>query len=84
MIIFLPVKVYDKCSNIQFNVELNNDTLIINTINDVKIHNIVLCNLSYGIKTIPIIFPLVFLIIKNELICDQFYIFKVLSLLSFS
>lgn len=79
MIIFLPVKVYDKCSNIPFNAELINDTLVINTMNEIKIHNIVLCNFSYGIKTIPISFPLVFLIVKNELICDQFYIFKTLS-----
>ena len=79
MIINLPVKVYDKCTNIPFNVELNNDTITINTINDIKIHNIVLCNYFYGISTIPISFPLTFFIVKNELICDHFYIFKTLS-----
>ncbi len=79
MYIFLPVKVYDKCSNVPFSVEINNENLTINTINDIKIHNIVLCNFSYGITTIPVSFPLTFLIVKNELICDQFYIFKVLS-----
>ena len=79
MYINLPVLVYDKCSNIPFNVEITNDNLIINTINDVKIHNIVLCNFSYGIVKLPVSFPLTFLIVKNELICDQFYIFKVLS-----
>ena len=79
MYIFLPVKVYDKSSNIPFSVDINNDTLVINTTNDVKVHNIILCNFSYGITTIPVSFPLTFLIVKNELICDQFYIFKVLS-----
>jgi hypothetical protein len=79
MIIFLPVKVYEKCSNIPFNVELLDDNLTINTTNEIKLHNIVLCNVSYGIITLPISFPLVFYIVKNELICDQFYIFKILS-----
>ena len=79
MIIFLPVKVYEKCTNVPFNIELSNDSLIVNTINDINVHNIVLCCSSYGITTLPISFPLTFLIVKNELICDQFYIFKVLS-----
>jgi hypothetical protein len=79
MIIYLPVQVYEKCSNIPFNVELNIDTLTVNSINETKIHNILLCNSFYGIKTVPISFPLVFLIVKNELICDQFFIFKTLS-----
>ncbi len=79
MIINLPVQVYNKCINLPFNVEYTNDTLIINTINETKIHNIILCNFSYGITPIPVSFPLTFLIVKNELICDQFYIFKTLS-----
>jgi hypothetical protein len=79
MYINLPVMVYNKCCNIPFNVDITNDSLIINTINDVKIHNIILCNFSYGIVKLPVSFPLTFLIVKNELICDQFYIFKVLS-----
>ncbi len=79
MYIFLPVKVYDKSSNVPFSVDINNDTLVINTTNNVKVHEIILCNFSYGITTIPVSFPLTFLIVKNELICDQFYIFKVLS-----
>jgi hypothetical protein len=79
MYIFLPVEVYDKCCNVAFSVELSNDSLIINTINETKIHNIILCNFSYGIIKLPVSFPLTFLIVKNELICDQFYIFKVLS-----
>ena len=79
MFINLPVMVYNKCCNIPFNVDITNDSLIINTINDVKIHNIILCNFSYGIVKLPVSFPLTFLIVKNELICDQFYIFKVLS-----
>jgi hypothetical protein len=79
MYIFLPVKVYDKSSNLPFSLDINNDSLVINTINDTKVHNIILCNFSYGITTIPVSFPLTFLIVKNELICDQFYIFKVLS-----
>ena len=44
MFINLPVMVYNKCCNIPFNVDITNDSLIINTINDVKIHNIILCN----------------------------------------
>ncbi len=79
MYIFLPVEVYDKCCNIAFSVEITNDNLIINTTNEKKIHNIILCNFSYGIVKLPVSFPLNFLIVKNELICDQFYIFKVLS-----
>jgi hypothetical protein len=79
MIIFLPVRVYEKCCNIPFNIELSDDCLTINTNNEIKIHNIVLCNFSYGITTLPISFPLIFYIVKNELICDQFYIFKILS-----
>ncbi len=79
MIIYLPVQVYNKCTNLPFNVEFNNDTLIINTTNEIKVHNIILCNFSYGITTIPISFPITFYIVKNELICDQFYIFKTLS-----
>ncbi len=79
MYIFLPVEVYNKSANVPFSVDINNDSLTINTIDSTKIHNIVLCNFSYGITTIPVSFPLTFLIVKNELICDQFYIFKVLS-----
>jgi hypothetical protein len=81
MIIYLPVQVYNKCTNLPFNVEFNNDTLIINTTNNINInvHNIILCNFSYGITTLPISFPITFFIVKNELICDQFYIFKTLS-----
>jgi hypothetical protein len=79
MIIYLPVQVYNKSSNLPFNVEYNNDVLVINSINEIKVHNIVLCSFFYGITTIPISFPLTFLIVKNELICDQFYIFKTLS-----
>ncbi len=79
MYILLPVEVYDKSSNVPFSVDINNDSLIINTIDDKKIHNIILCNFSYGIVKMPISFPLTFLIVKNELICDQFYIFKILS-----
>ncbi len=83
MIIYLPVQVYNKCTNLPFNVEFNNDTLIINTTNISnnisKVHNIILCNFSYGISILPISFPITFLIVKNELICDQFYIFKNLS-----
>jgi hypothetical protein len=79
MYILLPVEVYDKSSNVPFSVDINNDSLVINTINDTKVHNIILCNFSYGIVKIPVSFPLTFLIVKNEIICDQFYIFKVLS-----
>ncbi len=79
MYILLPVEVYDKSSNVPFSVDINNDSLVINTINDTKVHNIILCNFSYGITTIQVSFPLTFLIVKNELICDQFYVFKVLS-----
>lgn len=79
MIINLPVQVYNKCNNIPFNVELNNDILIINTTNETKVHNIILCNFNYGISTLPLSFPLTFLIVKNELLCDQFYIFNTLS-----
>ena len=81
MIIYLPVQVYNKCTNLPFNVEFNNDTLIINTTNNNinNVHNIILCNFSYGITTLPISFPITFFIVKNELICDQFYIFKTLS-----
>jgi hypothetical protein len=79
MIINLPVKVYDKCTSIPFSIELNNDTITINTTNEIKIHNIILCNFSYGISIFPVSFPLTFYIVKNELICDQFYIFRTLS-----
>ncbi len=78
MIIYLPVQVYNKCTNLPFNVEYNNDTLIVST-TDIKVHNIILCSFSYGITTPPISFPITFYIVKNELICDQFFIFKTLS-----
>lgn len=79
MYINLPVLIYDKCCNVTFDAILSNDNLIINTTSETKIHNIILCNFSYGIIKLPVSFPLTFLIVKNELICDQFYIFKVLS-----
>jgi hypothetical protein len=79
MIVYLPVKVYDKCTNIPFNVDINNDTIIINTLNDIKIHTIILCSSLYGINYILVSFPLTFMLIKNELICDMFYIFQTLS-----
>jgi hypothetical protein len=79
MIIYLPVQVYNKCTNLPFKIEQTNDTLTINTMTELKVHNIVLCSFFYGITTIPISFPITFLIVKNELICDQFYIFKTLS-----
>lgn len=79
MYILLPIEVYDKSSNVPFSVDIINDSLIINTIDDKKKHNVILCNFSYGIIKMPIYFPLTFLIVKNELICNQFYIFKILS-----
>ena len=44
MYILLPVEVYDKSLNVPFSVDISNDSLTINTINDIKVHNIVLCN----------------------------------------
>ena len=79
MIVYLPVNVYDKCVNVPFNIQINNDTLVVNPVSNDKIHNIVLCSSLYGINTISLSFPLTFILIKNELICDMFYIFQTLS-----
>jgi hypothetical protein len=80
MITLLPVKIYNKSINIQFNINIVNDTLVVNPVNsENNLYNIVLCSSLYGISTIPICFPLTFIILKNELICDQFYIFQILS-----
>jgi hypothetical protein len=85
-IIPLPVKVYEKCNDIMFTVEINKNIIIItpfqsphnkNTVT--MLQHIVLCNNEYGINLIPILFPLTFMIIKNELVCDMFYLFKTLS-----
>ncbi len=76
--ILLPVKLYDKCIHVLFNIEFNNNTIIIKPNNN-NIYDIVLCCSSYGINTIPICFPLTFFIIKDELLCDHFFIFNSLS-----
>ncbi len=85
-IVLLPVKVYDKCSNVLFEVSITSETIILVPINMNTYNNnennffeIILYNSSFGINTIPIFFPLTFIIIKNELVCDNFYIFHVLS-----
>ena len=82
----LPVKVYDKCSYIIFNIEINKNILTIvpyqsptNKTQVNMLQHIVLCNEEYGVNIIPIIFPLTFMIIKEELVCDMFYLFKLLS-----
>lgn len=85
-IIPLPVKVYEKCNDIMFTVEINKNTMTItpyqsphnkNTVT--MLQYIVLCKEEYGINLIPILFPLTFMIVKNELVCDMFYLFKILS-----
>ncbi len=75
----LPVKIYDKCVHIPFDIEINNNLITIIPNHESKIHNIILCSESYGIITIPICFPLIFHIINNELVSDLFYIFYTLS-----
>jgi hypothetical protein len=77
--ILLPVKLYDKCIQVLFNIDFKNDNIIIKPNNNDNIYEIVLCSASYGINTIPICFPLNFIIIKDELLCDHFYIFNTLS-----
>ena len=85
-IIPLPVKVYEKCNDIMFTVEINKNIITItpyqsphnkNTVT--MLQHIVLCKEEYGINLIPILFPLTFMIVKNELVCDMFYLFKILS-----
>ncbi len=71
----LPVKIYDKCVHIPFDIEINNNLIIITPNHELKIHNIILCSDSYGIITIPICFPLIFHIVNNELVSDLFYVF---------
>jgi hypothetical protein len=85
-IFLLPVRLYDKCSNVLFEVSITSETITIipinmnsNNNNENNLFEIVLCNSSFGINNIPIFFPLTFIIIKNELVCDNFYIFQVLS-----
>ena len=85
-IIPLPVKVYEKCNDIMFTVEINKNIITVtpyqspNSKNTVTmLQHIVLCNINYGINLIPILFPLTFMIIKNELVSDMFYLFKTLS-----
>jgi hypothetical protein len=82
----LPVKVYEKCNDIMFTVEINKNIMTItpyqsphnkNTVT--MLQHIVLCHMNYGVNLIPILFPLTFMIIKNELVCDMFYLFKTLS-----
>jgi hypothetical protein len=84
-IVLLPVRLYDKCSNVLFEISITPETITLMPIN-MNTHNnennlfeIILCNSTFGINTIPIFFPLTFLIIKNELVCDNFYIFQILS-----
>ena len=80
MITLLPVKIYNKYVNIQFNIDIINDTLIVNPVNnEFNLHYIILYSTLYGISIIPICFPLNFIIFKHDLICDQFYIFQILS-----
>jgi hypothetical protein len=80
MIIFLPVIVHDKCINIAFNIEQTNDILSVTPVNKSElVYDIILCSNKYGINSFPLIFPLNFIILKNELICDLFYIFQMLS-----
>ncbi len=85
-IIPLPVKVYEKCNDIMFTVEINKNTMTITPYQSPHNKNIVtmlqyivLCKEEYGINLIPILFPLTFMIVKNELVCDMFYLFKILS-----
>jgi len=85
-IIPLPVKVYEKCNDIMFTIEINKNIMTItpyqsphnkNTVT--MLQHIVLCHRNYGVNIIPILFPLTFMIVKNELVCDMFYLFKTLS-----
>lgn len=85
-VIPLPVKVYEKCNDIMFTVEINKNTMTLvpyqsphnkNTVT--MLQHIVLCHANYGINVVPILFPLTFMIVKNELVCDLFYLFKTLS-----
>lgn len=80
MNVFLPVKVYDKCIQCLFKIDINNDILsVYPENNDNQLYQIILCSSIYGINTIPIIFPLNFIILNNDLISDLFYIFHILS-----
>ena len=79
MLVYLPVKIYNKCSNIAFEMDINNDIISIKNINESTIYNIILFSKKYGINTIPIFFPLNFKIIENELLSDNFYMFHILS-----
>jgi hypothetical protein len=80
MNVFLPIRVYDKCINCLFKIEINNDLLsVYPENNDNQLYQIILCSSIYGINTLPIIFPLNFIILNNDLISDLFYIFHILS-----
>ena len=80
MIISLPVKQYNKYVKIPFNIVINNDLITVSPLNnECKIHHIILYSESFGINTIPIIFPQYFNIINKELLSDHFYIFQALS-----
>ncbi len=85
-IIPLPVKIYEKCNDIMFTVEINKNILTVipyqspNNKNTVTmLQHIALCNEDFGLNMIPILFPLTFMIIKNQIVSDMFYIFKTLS-----
>lgn len=83
MIISLPVKQYNKYIKIPFNIVINNDLITVSPLiskeSECKIYNIILYSESFGINTIPIIFPQYFNIINKELLNDNFYIFQALS-----
>ena len=87
MIISLPVKQYNKYIKIPFNIVINNDLITVSPLisqliskeSECKIYHIILYSESFGINTIPIIFPQYFNIINKELLSDHFYIFQALS-----
>ena len=79
MILNLPVKALEKCIKIPFNIIIESDTITISPTDNNMKHHIILCNMMYGIINIPILFPLVFNIVNNEIVSDLFYIFNIMS-----
>ena len=85
-IISLPVKIYEQCNYMMFTIEINKNVLTVtpyqssNNKNTVAmLQSIVLCCEQYGIQCVPILFPLTFVIVKDALVCDMFYLFNIMS-----
>lgn len=78
MIVKLPIKINDKIQNQNFNVQIENDKIIVTTEEKKNNYLQIVYTNNFGIQFYPIYFPLTFLIDGKYLINEYYFIFSLL------